>query len=255
METKKRILFEIDKDICEKNYDQAIKTSKEGFKCFKDNCFLNKIVQIHQDTKNYKAAISVLKKMMKTEKDNEDLINRTAYFYFVSAKYKEALKYYKLLLDNNPISSKYNFNVACSYDFLKDYKNALKYYKLALDADSSNLSAMNNYAMVFYAIKQYDTAISILNRAISIAPSHPEAYHHMGVINREYIGDLEMSLLYLKKAFRLDSKYILNSYQVALTYKAMNDMTHAKEYVQKALKINPSYKPVIKLMKELEKVC
>ena len=76
METKKRILLQIDQNICEKKYSEAIKISYEGFKCFKDNCFLNKIAQIHQSTKNYKDAISVLKKMLKTKQDNEHLIKK-----------------------------------------------------------------------------------------------------------------------------------------------------------------------------------
>ena len=251
METKKRVLFEIDRDISEKKYNDAIEISYEGFKCFKDSCFLSKVVEVHQNTRNYKGAISVLKTMLKTEKDSEHILNKIANSYFAITKYRDALKYYKLLLEKNPKSSEYNFNVGCTYDFMKDYKKALQYYQFALDADSSNVPALNNYAMICYTKKLYDVAISILDWSIKIAPSHYGAYYHLGVIKREYNKDLDFSLLYLKKAYELNPQYALISYELALTYKAMNNIPSAIEYVKKSLEIDSSCRPALKLFKEL----
>lgn len=252
METKQSILREIDRSICEKDYKKALDKAYKAFERYKDNCFLNKVAIIYEQTNDFKGAVSVLKQMLKTEPNNQYLLEKIAYIYFKNKKYKDALKYYSLLLETDPFVSKYNFNVASMYDFLNDYGNALKYYVYAIKADSNNISALNNYAMICYKMKQYNKAIEVLNKAIELSPFNPEAYHHMGIINREYIGDLDMSLLYLKKALRLDAKYPLNAYQVALTYKDMKNIPKTIEYLNKVLEINPNYAPAKKLLKQVQ---
>lgn len=254
MDLKTEILRKIDEEIFYGRYENAVKISKKAFKEFNDNCFLNKILQINLKKGDFKSAVSILKKMIKTEPNDLYLTEQTAYCFFRLNNYKKALKYYKMLLDLSPCSSKYNFNVASIYDFLEDYPKALKYYKYAVDADSRNISARNNYAVICCKLNRYDTAIKIFNDIIRTAPDHPEAYHHMGVIYRDYLKDTEMALLYLKKAYRLDKTTVLNPYQIALTYMELNDIPKVKEYAQKAAEINPCYKPAADLMKESEEI-
>ena len=75
-----------------------------------------------------------------------------------------------------------------------------------------------------------------------LSPSHPEAYHHMGIIYREYFKDLKMSKYYIKKALILDPKYPMNSYQLGLTYKQMGDIEEAKKLFKRSLELRPNYK-------------
>ena len=251
MDLKTEILRNIDEEIFYCRYENALRISKKAFKEYNDNCFLNRILNIHLKKGDYKSAVSMLKKMMKTKPNDPYLIEQTAYCFLRLNNYKNALKYYKILLDLSPCSSKYNFNAACMYDFMEDYKNALKYYKYAVDADIRNISARNNYAVICCKLNQYDTAIKIFNDIMRVAPNHPEAYHHMGIIYRDYLNDMEMALLCLKKAYRLDKTSVLNPYQTAITYKVINDIPKALEYAKKAAEINPCYKPAADLLKEL----
>ena len=53
---------------------------------------------------------------------------------------------------------------------------------------------------------------------------------------------MELSVLYLKKALRIDPNYPLNSYQLALSYKKLGDWKKAVQYLENALKLNPNFK-------------
>ena len=137
------------------------------------------------------------------------------------------------------------------YHFLKNKKEAFDYYAYAINLDSGNLSAINNQGLLLYENKLYEKSIPYFKKAIKASPTHPEAYHHMGVVLRDYCKDYEMSKYYLKKAFFLDPEYPLNSYQLGLTYKALNNIEEAKKMFTRCLELSPSYTDA---EKELNKI-
>lgn len=250
VDMKDKALREIQLLKCERKYKEAIDLAQLGFKTFKDNCFLNEIVEAYIVLKDRKSAINILLKMIKTEKDNPHLYQRLGYNYFILGDFKKALKYYKMLLNMNPEVSSYNFNVGNMYHFLKDLKNAYKYYDIAVKLDITNLSALNNLGLVYYETKNWQEAIKIFNTAISISATHPEAYHHLGIIYREFVKDFELSELYLKKAIRLDPTHFENTYQLALTYKEENNIEQLKSTLNKCLEMRPNHKESLKLLKQ-----
>ena len=249
---KKEILTKIQCLTSSNNPKEAVKLAENSYKKYKDNCFLNEILKIHEKAKNRKSAIKILLKMLKSEKNNINLIKKLATNYFYTQQYKQALKYYKIVLECEPASSQNNFNIACTYDFLKDYKNAELYYSRAVSLDSKNISALNNLGLVFYNTKQYGKAIKIFKSAIGKAPNHPEAYHHMGLVNREYLKDYELSVLYYQKARRLDPKHIENTYQLALSYLKYDKPEKAKIEFENCIKMNPNHKRALEQLSRLK---
>jgi tetratricopeptide (TPR) repeat protein len=168
---------------------------------------------------------------------------KIAYDFYMSGDFQKALERYKLILEEQPYIAINYFNVACMYHFLKDYDNAAKYYYFAIKMDPSNMPALNNFGVAFYECKKFDKALKIFETALAKAPNHPEAFHHMGVLQREYLGDLELSELYLKKALRLDPKYLPNSYQLALTYKKAEKTDKAIAALENCLELDPAHEP------------
>ncbi len=251
MDEKTSLLSKIEYDINNNNINDAIKKAFQGYSLYRDNCFLNKVVQIYEKNYEYKKAISVLKKMQKKEPDNLYITKKIAFNLFILKDFKKALKYYKAILEAEPFISENNYNLGCIYHYTKDYKNAEKFYSYALQADNQNISAINNLGDLYYETKNIDEAVKLFNMAISINPLHPEAYHHLGVINREIFKDYELSVLYLKKALRIHPNYILNSFQLAMTYKEMGETSKAVEFLNNCLKLNPNYKQAIKELKKL----
>lgn len=252
MMDKNKALKQIDLDIANLNIDEAIKKAQNSYKTFKDNCFLNKVVQIREKQGKLKEANETLKKMLKLEPNNNLLIEKIALNYFNIGDYKQCLNNYKKLLNKMPYSSKYNYCVGYAYHFLRDYKNAIKYYTFAIKINSKNLSAINNLGIIYYENNNPSYAKELYDNAISINPNHPEAYHHLGIIYREFLDDIELSILHLKKALRMDPNYPFNSYQLALSYKRANDKDNAIKYFKKTLELKPNYQEAIKELKGLE---
>lgn len=249
--TKDKLLREIKIQLAENNCEKALEIAKKGFEETKDNCFLNELAEIHIKMKNRKEAIKYYKKIYKTDSNNLKNIKMLAYNLFCIADFKQALKYYKLVLDFEPQESSNYFNVANMYHFLKKNKEAFDYYNFAINLNPQNISAINNIGLLYYENKYFEEAVPYFKQAIKLSSSHPEAYHHMGIIFREYYNDLEMSKYYLKRALILDPNYLLNSYQLGLTYKKMGDKENAKILFEKCLKLNPKHKESLLELKSL----
>lgn len=237
--------------LIEGNCDSAINFALNEYKKTKDVCFLDKIAKIYFSVKNIKEAINYYKKIYVLQPDNLSNIKILAYSYFLLLDYKKALKYYKIALDYESDNSTNYFNVASMYHYLGKKKKAFDYYNNAILKNPNNLSAINNIGLLCYENKYYEKAIPYFKRAIKTDASHPEAYHHLGVIYREYFKDLKMSKYYIQKALYLDPNYILNSYQLALTYKEMGNLEKAQEFLKRCQKIDPEHKDS---KKELEKI-
>ena len=248
---KEKLLREIKIQLVENNCDKAINLAQNGYSETKDNCFLNEIALVYTKMKNRKEAIKYYKKIFKNDPNNLQNIKKLAYNLFYIADFKSALKYYRLVLDFEPQESSNYFNVANMYHFLKKNKEAFDYYNFAINLDSNNVAAINNLGLLYYENKYFEEAVPYFKKAIKLFPLHPEAYHHMGIILREYYKDFEMSKYYIKKALILDPNYLLNSYQLGLTYLKLNEKEKAKKLFERCLELNPKHKDSIK---ELEKL-
>ncbi len=248
---KNKLLRQIKLYIAKDDCESAIKTALNGYKQFKDNCFLNEIARIYVKLRNRKEAIKYYKKIFKNDPNNLFNIKSLAYNLFAVADFKGALKYYKLVLDFEPQVSANYFNVANMYHFLNKKKEAFDYYNFAINLNPKDISSINNLGLLYYENKYYKEAIPYFKRAIKINSNHPEAYHHMGIILRDYCKDYRMSKYYLKKAVTLDPNYLLNSYHLGLTYKKLNDKENAKKLFERCLELNPNHKESIKELKEL----
>ncbi|MBQ9246672.1 tetratricopeptide repeat protein [bacterium] len=234
-----------------KKYDEAIKLAKSEFRKTKDNCFNNEIYNCFKLQNNLEEAIKILKKMIKIEPDDLSLLKKLAYNYYLSGDYKNALKYYKIVLESEPISAENHYSTGLMYHSLKDLKNAYKYYCNAIKANPKYVAAHNNIGILYYEGKDYENALKIFKNSIAISPSNPEAYHHIGIIQRIYKKDEELSVLYLKKAIRLDPKYAGNYYQLALTYNSFKRNKKAIQALKKCIELNPNYEHAKELLEKL----
>lgn len=68
--------------------------------------------------------------------------------YVKKNEYSKAIKYYKLVLDNNSEDYTNHYNIAICFFNIKDYKNALNHYKIA--AEGGFPQAMYNLALMYY---------------------------------------------------------------------------------------------------------
>ena len=148
---KQNSLRQIKLFIAENECGKALKTALDGYKEFKDNCFLNEAANIYLLLKNRKEAINCYKKIYKNDSNNLSNIKKLAYNYFACKEFKKALKYYKLVIDFEPQKSENYFNIASMYHFMNKKKEAFDYYLFAINMDSNNISAINIFLSPFSA--------------------------------------------------------------------------------------------------------
>lgn len=239
----------------EKNeIDNAIKLLDNLYSKDKNDCILIKKAEILINSGQRKNAINLLEKIFKQNKKDIDLILKIAYNYFLISDLKKSLKYYLIALEMKPYVDFINFNVGNVYHFLKNDKKAVYYYSIAVNLNPNYVEAINNLGIIYCDSKMYKEAISMHNQAISISPTHPEAYHHLGTIERKQNKDYELSMYYLKKAIKLDPSYLLNHYELALTYKCMNKFDDAKSELEICKNINPNHKDTITELVKLSRI-
>ena len=119
---KEKYLRKIDLLVAENKCNEAIITAIDGYKQYKDDCFLDKTSNIYISIGNRKEAIKYLEKIYKNDSNNLSNIKKLGYNYFALGNFKKALKYYKQVLDFEPQNSENYFNIASMYHFLKKNK-------------------------------------------------------------------------------------------------------------------------------------
>ena len=109
-------------------------------------------------------------------------------------EYEKALNLYvrslKLEKKNNP-------QILCSigvcYERLNDFKNAAIYFKKSLDIDPKLILALINLAVIEQNQGNFSSSEELLNKIISINPSHGEAYRILSLQKTFTINDPEVA--------------------------------------------------------------
>lgn len=166
--------------------------------------------------------------------------------------------------------------------YLSKYDEAEVAMKKALELDSSNYTALNNllYVAIYYqnsaldekalsifdflnakkpsAVYCYniaelfkksgeiDTAITILDKAIELDPAYYDAYNRAAEYYATLKNDYEKSLLYLNKAYKLNSSYTTTLENLGNVYAMIKDYKESLLYYEKAIKIDSTKASVYK---------
>lgn len=128
----KKDIIRIKELVADNQYKEAIEYATSCYSKNKCNCFLNEIAQIYLSQKKQKDAIVTYLKMLKNEKNNEQLLNKIALCYFQMGNFKKSLKYYKKVHELNPFDARNNFNLGCAYHYLNKNNDAIDYYNNAI---------------------------------------------------------------------------------------------------------------------------
>jgi tetratricopeptide (TPR) repeat protein len=90
-----------------------------------------------------------------------------------------------------------------------------------------------------YSKQQYDQAMDLYRQIIKAVPSFAPAYNGLALANEAANGDEEKTIEYLKTAISYDPKLATAYDNLGRIYYNRQDVDHAQEYFEKALKINP----------------
>ena len=130
--------------------------------------------------------------------------------------------------------------IAQYYLAKKDNAKALEYYQKAQDIEPDNFSVLRNILLLHIDLEEYDLAENKSDEAIEKYPSQPVLYLINGLalnkLNRpnEAIDSLEAGLDYIIDNTKMEVDFYK---QLSKAYKAINNLTKAKTFSDKAKKL------------------
>ena len=237
----------------------------------RDEIYLDLAME-YANSADYKQAVVVLKEAIANNPHNEGAIYEIAFCYDQLGEYEQAIKCYSDFLDENPYSFTAWYNLGNAYSKLEDFDKAIWAYDYCLVINEDFGPAYFNLGSAYLSIEQYNKAIDCLERcmeldgedamalsylgeayeqlnelakarlcyarSIELAPSFPDAWLGLGILE-DLEGNTEEALSFLHKAAELDPENAGVYHVLAGAYEKLNDFDAAEEYYRRSLNLDP----------------
>ena len=115
----------------------------------------------------YQAAMTVARKVLAIEKDNDAALFYVAHGLYYAKQYRRSLQYWKRLRSLCPTELHVNLNMGACYDDLGESALAIKYYKQELELNPIEGKALYNLGALYYKTHRYKLAAHFLERCYS----------------------------------------------------------------------------------------
>ena len=214
-----------------KDFNDLIKQKKYNWHEIQKN--LNISRQLRNQNKS-KDALKILKKTFKNNPVS-DIAREIALTYFYEKEYKQAIKYYKTVMDLEFVNFSNCYDLACAYHYNGDIVSAYKFYMHSLSINPKNINAINNLGCLYYETKNYEEAVKIFEKSLILSKNNPEAHFYMGILHRCFLKDFTLSVLHFKKAIFQDPKHLETYIELIKTYSEMGDKNN-QEKIKKYIK-------------------
>ncbi len=155
--------------------------------------------------------------------------------------YDEAAKLLNKILSNDPKDFQVWTQLGNVHLLQSKYADAETDYLRAIDLHSNYFLALLNLGRAEIALQRYDVAAEILNRAVKLRPTSPDANYLLG---ESYLQLKKGSLAvgFLNEALRLDPKGMADAHlRLALLYNAAGMKDKAAAEYEAFLKQRPDY--------------
>ncbi len=141
-----------------------------------------------------------------TERDAERIFEE-AYTYHMMGDIEKAIELYKKSIEIKPTAKAYTF-LGWAYSMLRDYEKAIEYCKKAIDLDPDYGNPYNDIGAYLIEMGRFEEAIPWLKKAITAKNYEPRHYPHINLA-RAYMmmGRLEEALEEVEKALSIDPDY------------------------------------------------
>ncbi|HTR40105.1 MAG TPA: tetratricopeptide repeat protein [Pseudomonadales bacterium] len=119
------------------------------------------------EKKRYKSAIAVAKKVLLSDKNNDEALFYVAHGLYYMGHLKQSLQYWKRLKKINPTDENLHLNMGACYEDLGNRRLAIQYYKRELKLNPVSGEALYNLGGLCYRARRYRLAAAYLERCYS----------------------------------------------------------------------------------------
>jgi len=141
------------------------------------------------------------------------------------------------LLKKIPVFYEMHNIIGLSYHAKKDFKQAIKHYKNLINQEPKHFGCLNNLGNSFHAINKINDARSCYEKCLEINPKYINALVNLGNLKKDS-NNFNEAIEYYLKALDINNKIFIVHYQLALAYLALGDFSNAKKFFLSTLEKN-----------------
>ncbi len=174
--------------------------------------------------------------------------------YLNEGKYEDALIRFKVAVETNPNSSDAWLALSQVYQKQGNPAKAQEALSRALSIQPNNAQAHLSLSAHYVHENNFALAEEELKRAKEMEPLNPDVYFQTGLLNfkkgdaakargalAEANAFYQLAVTQYRKVVELDSHQADGAYNLGYSYYRLQDRVNAKDWFQKALKINPAH--------------
>lgn len=243
--------------LVQKQVDQAIAAAKAQIaKTPSSSGFYDLLGTALFQKKDFGGADAALHKSIELDKNNSDALVKLAQTQAAEGKSDQALATYQQSIKDHPKEISFYILAGMLYESQRNWEQAKNMYQQALNIQHDNPLASNNLAYVM--LQQggnVDVALAMAQTARRGMPDSPNAADTLGWAYYEK-GVYQSAIDMFQESLRLNEKKggaddATVHYHLALAYQKLNQVSQARQQLERVLKINPNNGDAKKALSEL----
>jgi len=189
-----------------------LRDSKNAIKYFRDSLTLGEpedkdeiyldLAMEHENLKDYKGALEVLKEAIKYNPKNEGAIYEIAFCYDQLKDYEKAIQCYSDFIDDNPYSFTAWYNLGNAYSKSESFEKAIWAYDYCVLINDDFGPVYFNLGNAYLSLEKYQLSIESFNKCMELDGEDPIALCYIGEAH-EQLGELNLAKEFYKKSLEL----------------------------------------------------
>lgn len=228
----------IDYYYASEEYKMALRVAEYGSLNYPDSeIFPIRKAQIYMDMGRIDESRRVLKKAVRIDPDNPDVLFLHAEIHSKTGNHQLAIQYLKKLTSLYPEDNEALSFLASEYMAVSNYQQAILIYNQLICDYPDDPFALHNMVTCYEETGNLEEAINILHRVIDSAPYNEVAWHNLGNMYAKS-GDFEKAIWAYDYAIIIDENYIAPYYDLGYMYEITGNFEKAIEVYNAALEID-----------------
>jgi len=160
--------------------------------------------------------------------------------YSRQEKYPEAIREYKLAIEEAPRVPALFFGLGTTYLNMGRYQDAIQQLSTAVSIDPDYYDAYINLGVSYEKSGDYDRAEMNYRRAATLEPDNKQPYAHLGELYTSQ-DKLQQAAMNFQRVVEIDPSDYTTLAKLGVLYGRVGDSATAFSYFRRALDINPRY--------------
>lgn len=157
-----------------------------------------------------------------------------------TGKHEEAVRNFRELLTEDPLSVVGHFNLAVSYVAMQRFEEAVKELQLTLAIEPYYTRAEALLGTIWLTQKDYPRARAQFNHLLSVAPDDYDAHYNLGVLDA-LSEKWDEGIVHLRAALRVDPQSAEAHNTLGSLFLRKGDLGEAARELTEALRISPKF--------------